>query len=775
MKQNTKPTENKKNMLEEFMFRYFPYWPLFLILVAVAFVGGYIYLRYATPVYEINATLLIKDEKKGADDSKMLEALNIYSSTKLVENEIEVIKSKELLKDVITNLSLYGSIYEHGKVVSKSAYNSSPVIVKLQKPEEIKPDMEDVHFSYNNKKQLVKIEGVTYPLNTWVKTPFGTASFVLNPNKTKKATNKLFLTLSSPNKVLGSLANNLSASPASKLSTVINLRIYDEVPARGEDILNNLIEVYNKAAVNDKNILSANTLAFVNERIGFVSKELDSIETKLQNYRSTSGVVDLSEEGKLYLQSVGDNDRQMTELNMQSAMLDEVDKYIATKDNKIGIVPSVSGIKDPMLSGLLQNMLESQMQYERMEKTIPGGNPAMFTLRTQIDNLRPAIQESINNQRLSLNASKNKLGAGTGQYASILRGIPKKERDLLAISRQQAIKSDAYSFLLQKREETALSQSALVSDSRTINHATATYMPVSPVKFFIYLVSVVIALLVGFAYVLVKEMLTNKIQFRADVEKLTTVPVVAEVIKLTEKPQKGNVMQLSFLEQFRQLRTSIALNGRHLKHRKILITSSIAGEGKSFIANNLARSLSITGKKVVLLDMDLRHPKITTMHDLNGKKGVADVLENKEIPVSSVIYPTASEKISVIPAGYSTLNPTELLLNGDLNHLFQQLEADFDFVLIDTCPIDPVTDAFILSEYCDSTVYVVRHNYTPKSMVEMLEETHKMNALKNLSIVFNGIRSRGLFKKQYGYGYGYGRKKVYGDNVYRSEMVQTKI
>lgn len=776
MKPKSQAIERKKNVIEEFMYQYFPYWPLFVILIFASIAAGFLYMRYATPEYEINATILIKDEKKGADDSKLLEALNIYSSTKIVENEIEVIQSKELLKEVVNNLSLFAQVYEDGPVVSRSAYTTSPVIVEIRNPEEIK-DIDRIDFSFSKRRQVVKMEGNTYPLNAWVKTSFGDVRFLPNPNKKTKTAKKLFLVLSSPDQVLSKLSENIRATPAGKLSTVINLIMNDEVPERGENILNNLIQEYNKAAIKDKNVMSSNTLDFVEERIRFVVKELDSIETKLQNYRTKTGVVDLSEQGKLYLQSVGENDRMMTDLNIQTAMLDEVEKYVLAKDNQIGVVPSVSSVKDPMLSQLLQSLFESQMQYEKLKKTIPGGNPTMFTLKTQIENLRPAVLESIRNQRASLNASRDKLGAGTGMYTSILKGIPKKERDLLDISRQQAIKNDAYSFLLQKREEAAISYAAVVADSRTINHATASFLPISPEKSFVYLVAIVVGLLTGFSFVIIKELLTHKVQFRHDIERLTTIPVVAEVIKVKGKKDEvynNTKSQLSFIEQFRQLRASVALNGRQLKHRRILITSSISGEGKSFIANNLALSLAISGKKVVLVDLDLRHPKTTTMYGLNGKKGVAEFLENSDVPISSIIYPTRTEKISVIPAGYSDVNPTELLLNGDINKFLTHLESTFDFIIVDTCPIDPVTDAYILSESCDYTVFVVRHNFTPKSMVELLEESHKIGALKNISIVFNGIKSRGFFKRKYGYGYGYGRKKVYGDHVYKSEAVQRK-
>lgn len=773
MENRKTPHADKKTSIQIFLYKYLPYWPLFVLLLVISLLIAYAYLQYATPVYEISANIMVKDEKKGADESKMLEALNIYSSTKIVENEIEVIQSKELLKKVINNLHLYAPMYEEGSFISKSAYTTSPIVIEMQKPSQL-TEVKDVNFTFNKKKQAVIIGDSTYPLNQWISSQFGKIRFSDNPEFKKEATGRLSFSLVDPRMILSALAMNLKASPSSKLSTVINLTLKDEVPERGEDILNYLIQVYNKAAMNDKNMLAYNTLEFVEKRIKYVVHELDSIESNLQRFKTSKGVFDLSEQGKLYLQSVGDNDRKLTEINMQLAMLDEIEKYVVSKNSQLGIVPSTAGIQDELLAQLLQKQFNAQIQYDRMKKTVPVQNPTMIALKSDIDNMQPSILENLRNQRNSLLASRANLTSGTNNYRSMLSTIPRKEQELLNISRQQAIKNEAYSFLLQKREETALAYSAVVSDSRTINQANSTFDPVSPKPTLAYLSAFALSMLAGFIIVVVKEIFTNKILFRADIENITAIPIAAEI---TKAPSKNTSItysidnkQLGLLEQFRQLRAAVGFRGRHLKHRRILVTSSISGEGKSFVSNNLGLNLALAGKKVVVIDMDLRHPKTTLAHQLTGKKGVAEYLESDDPNADSIIYPTKHPNLFIIPAGKPGTNPTEILLSKDPGRLIEYLQTKFDFIVMDTSPIDPVTDAYILSEYSDCTMFVIRHNYTPKSMVELLEETNKMNALKNIYIVFNGIRSRGFIKRKFGYGYGYGWKKVYGDNVYRVEI-----
>jgi tyrosine-protein kinase Etk/Wzc len=305
-----KNTEEKEvNIISVLIFRFAPYWPLFILLLLFSGVGAWLYMRYATPMYEAYATILIKDEKKGVDDSKMLETLNFYTSKKIVENEMVVIKSRALMNEVVTKLGLYAPIYEKGRIKDVNAFNSSPISIEAKEPKEIKGSNQIV-FSFDSKNQSVNINKDNYPLNKWVNTPYGTLRFIKNEQVKSPTTAPLYFVLMNPENVASSLVNRLNIFPANKISTVLQLTFVDESPYRAQVILNELMEVYAKSTINEKNALAANTLSFIEDRLGYVVKDLDSIEQSIQRYKSKKGIVDLSEQGRVFLQNVSDNDRR---------------------------------------------------------------------------------------------------------------------------------------------------------------------------------------------------------------------------------------------------------------------------------------------------------------------------------------------------------------------------------------------------------------------------------------------------------------------------------
>jgi capsular exopolysaccharide synthesis family protein len=670
-------------------------------------------------------------------------------------------------------MRLYAPVFEKSAFSTQSAYTSSPVKIEMSKPDSLL-EMDRVDFAYNKSRSTVTMDGKEYSLNTWIKMPFGEMRFIPNSGKTSEPLGSLYFTLIDPKKVVDNLHINLKVAPSSKLSSVINLSMNDQVPQRAKDILNLLIQDYNDVGNREKNKITAKTLSFIEGRIRYVVMELDSVERELTSFRTQNGVFDLSEQGKVYLQNVGSNDNKLTDINMQLSMLDEVERYISSrKDNiDVGLVPAVPAIsggeRDFLLTGLLQKLYDSQIQYERLKRTLPEDNSQMIALRTDIERMRPAILENIQNQRRNLIASRANLSSSTGQFSSLLQGIPRKERQLIDITRQQTIKNDAYSFLLQKREETALAYASTVDDSRTIEHAVASIEPVSPKKMLVYLTALAMALMLGFVYINFKEKLTNKVLFRSDIEQLTSIPVLTEIVKVRGKnPLVTKSKSIPFVEQFRQLRSLLIMKHRQAGHNKIMVTSTVATEGKSFVSTNLALSIASSGKRVALVDFDLRNPKTSSFYNLQNEPGIADYLEkNNEMNLDKLIYETDNKKLFVVPAGNSDINPTELLLNGNLNGLFESLTERFDFIIVDTCPTDPVIDAFILAEHCNATLFIIRHGFTKKPMIQQLDESYKMNAFKDISIVFNGIKPRGFIRKKYGVGFGYGTREVYGKEAY---------
>lgn len=775
---------------------YLPYWPMFLVLLVLGLAGAWAYLKfYSIPVYETYATIMVKDEKKGVDESGVLEALQIYPTKNIVENEMEVIHSRKLMEKVVEQLQLYAPIYEaagnKGKIKPTSAYNSSPITIIARKPDELKSTGDSVvnfHVNYyddNNAGEFKNVDepGIkevvigkkVYPINQWVSTKYGELKFEKNERQTEAPGGPMFFRLNKPKNVAPGFIANLEVKSSSKLSSTINLTFRDEVRDRGEDIVNKLLVAYNRLSIEEKKGTAANTLEFIETRLAKVEKELDSIEQRIQTFRTDKGVVDLSAQGRQYLENVGSNDRKMADLSMQLASLNEMERYVNSKENKGDIIPATIGISDPVLTELMQKLYNGKLEYEKLMKSTGENNPFATAIAKEIEQIRPIILEKLRAQRINLEASKKDLASISGGYNSMLRTIPQKERELMNISREQVTKKSIYNYLLEKREQSALASSSAISDSKIIDMASSSGDPVAPKKTLIYFAVLAVSMGLGIGLISAKEMLNKKILFRSEIEALTVVPVIAEISanKENESLLKTGSKTSVVAEQFRHLRAAIGLVGRQksLDIKRILITSSISSEGKTYVSTNLARSLALAGNKVVLVDLDIRIPKTSSIMGVVDKPGVAEFLEGSKDP-EEIISNTMDENLFVVSAGIGKDSSRELILSGRLNHLLNYLTATFDYVVLDASPIDPVSDSYIFSEFCDLTLFVMRHNRTPKTMVQLLDDNNKFKALKNPHIIFNGIRSRGIMSGMYGYSYGYGYENVYREKQRKRSKLQ---
>jgi tyrosine-protein kinase Etk/Wzc len=748
--------------------KFFPYWPLFVILVVISIVGAWTYLKYATPLYQASASILIKDENKGGDESKLTESLDYLSSKKIVENEIEVLRSKSLLKKVIKKLNLYASVYEEGKFKPQLAYGTTPVKIEYRNIDTL-TRRKKIYFTYNEVSREVIINGKKIPTNEWFTTEIGVLRFIPNANY-KKNNNPLFFTLTEVNDVVKNLSSKLNVATVSKLSSIVTLSVQDESPARAEDILKGVLAGYNEILANEKTNLASNTATFVDERLRNVEHDLDSIERKIQQYKSNRGAVDISTQGQLFLQNVSSNDQKLSDINMQLAVLKQVQDYVLSKNDAGGIVPSTLGVSDPLLTQLLNKLYDAELEYEKLKKTTAENNPVLVSVSDEINKIKPNILENIESQQKSLIASKNNLNSTNGAYSSQMHAIPQKEKELVEISREYSTKSSIYNFLLQKREESALSYSANTVNNRVVDDPLASPIPVSPKKGLVYLISIVVAFAMAAAIVIGKELLNRKILYRSEIESLTSSPIIAEIAfekmnnPLVIFPGKRGLVA----EQFRKLRASLNYMGINGEKKKILITSTISGEGKSFIAANLGLTLAIAGKKVVLLELDLSNPSLSNKLEVEEEKGLTSYLQGQTEPDYIIRRTEANSNLYIIPSGDLPHNPSELIMNGKVEELLAYLEDKFDYIIVDTAPVSALSDAYILSPLCDSTLYIVRHNHTPKAAMQRFDENNKINELKNVMILFNGVQPRGFSNSTYGYDQNYG----YYDNNFKSKKTR---
>ena len=760
--------EKEVNMTQQMLSKFLPYWPLFIILGILSLVGAYVYLRYTTPIYEAAATLIIKDERRGnGEDSKLIDQLNLIESKKSIENEIEVLQSRSLMEKVVKSLYLYAPVSQEGKVKSGDAYTLSPILIEAQNPDSIQ-EVEKVYFTYDRNNQTVILNNIDkYPINQFVSTPFGTLKFM--PNKyhriSPNANNEQwFFSLENLQNTASGTLMGLKITP-NKQSAIIELSFKDAIPQRAVDIINQLIAIYDRVSILEKNTLARNTLAFVDEQLTGVIQDLDSIEKKIQQYRSGSGAVDISIQGSNYLKNVSDNDQKLGDVNMQLSMLNLVEKSVADKQSGEIIAPSTLGVTDPTLTTLLNQLYTSQSEYDKLKKTVGENNPALRAIGDEIKKLRPSIVENIQNQKQGLTASRKSLYATNSGYNAILSTVPQKEKQLLEISRQHQTKVNQHQSLLQAKQDAEMSLASVISNSRVVDKALAGKYPVSPKKKLIYMMALIGSLGLGIGIITIMDSITGKIKYRSEIEKMTSIPIIGEIaFEKTKSPLVIEKGTRSFIaEEYRKIRISLSFLGIDAAHKKkLLITSSISGEGKSFVAANLAVSISLTGKKVVLVDMDLNRPTLSEILNVNQDVGVTEFLSGKADPGDIVNKVETHESLYFISPGTLPDNPTELLANGKVASLIAYLENNFDMVIIDTSPAVLVTDAFILSGLCDATLYVVRHAYTPKLLVKRLDETIQINPINNPAIIFNGLKTRGMFKSNYGYGYNY----VYGNKHY---------
>jgi tyrosine-protein kinase Etk/Wzc len=748
-----------KSGLTDILFKYVPYWPVFVFFLLLCTAGAWYYLRITPPQYEVKASVLFKDDSKSPHNGQTItEQLNQLAEKKVVDNEIEVFQSRRLMQEVVKNLGLYATFYEQDRFSARPAYSISPIRVKVADPDKI--NLKDkVHFQYSRTDSMVVIGSNRYPLNQEVQTQYGKMFFTPNLKQEGDPSKPMFFTLTHPQEVTANLLEGLTASPSTKQTSVLSLELKDADRKRGEDILNELIAVYNKASVYEKNKLADSTTALLDAKLKEIEADLTTIEKKEQKYKAANSAVEVSTQGKLYLESQVATDKQLLEINSQLSSLDQVKKYVTSKENAAGTVPSMQGLKDPMLPDLIQKKYQLELEYERLKKTTGENNPMLTSVKDQINKITPSLIENIENQQKTLEANKLNLSSANNTYSSMLYSIPQKERELIEISREQQIKNNLYAFLLQKKSETELANAYKAPDTQVIDYAEASLLPVSPRKSIVYGIALVLGLCLPVGLLAIKDLFNKRVLYRHEIEKLTSAPIIGEIAY--DKAKDPIVIQegkRTFVaEQFRRMRASLGYLGGKSGRKKILVTSSLPKEGKSFVSLNLSLSLALTDKRVILLELDLSNPSLSNKLNVKHEKGVSNFLQGELEPEDIIKRTAAHKNLFFIPAGTLPENPSELLLTDKLKELLSYLEDVFDVIVIDSAPASLLSDAYVLSPLCDTTLYVVKHDFTPKSYLERLDEDNSSeNQLNNLKIVFNGIKSRGFMKNAYGYGYGYG-------------------
>lgn len=769
--------------IQELLFRYLIHWPWFVVSIIICIACAWGYLRLTTPIYNISATVLIKDEKKGggASMSSDLEKMGLegfVSSSSNVDNEIEVLRSKSLAREVVNNLGLFVTYMDEDEFPSKELYHTSPVLVSLthQEADKLPGRMEinmilqptgalGVQITVGEKeyrKQFDKLPAV-FPTDEGTIAFFAnndTLSAVCPENITKERHITAFI--NRPFSVLKEYVSSLSIAPTSKTTSIVVISLENTNTRRGRDYINKLLEMYNINANNDKNEVAQKTAEFIDERIGIISKELGSTEQDLENFKRSAGITDLSSEAQIALTGNAEYEKKRVENQTQINLVMDLQRYM--KGNEYEVLPSNIGLQDAASAGAIDRYNQMLVERKRLLRTSTENNPTIINLDTSIRAMRTNVQATLDATLKGLQITKEDLAREASRYSRRINDAPTQERQFVSIARQQEIKSGLYLMLLQKREENAITLAATANNAKIIDEALADDNPISPKKMLVYLAALVlgVGLPVGVIYLI--GLTKFKIEGRADVEKLTSLPVVGDIPLADEKTgsiavfeNQNNLMS----ETFRNVRTNLQFmleNGKNV----ILVTSTISGEGKSFISANLAISLSLLGKKVVIVGLDIRKPGLNKVFNIPKKEhGITQYLTNTTANLMDFVQPSDINKnLFILPGGTVPPNPTELLARGGLEKAIETLKANFDYVILDTAPVGMVTDTLLIGRVADLSVYVCRADYTHKAEFTLINELAENNKLPNLCIAVNGLD---LNSRKYGYYYGYGKYgKYYG-------------
>jgi tyrosine-protein kinase Etk/Wzc len=683
------PIMEKQNdsLLAQIVYRYLPFWPFFIIIVSISLAVSFIILRSQTKIYLASSKVLLKDPQKGNGDTKVLDALNIFSEKKTVENEIIVLRSTSLMETVVKDLDLYAVIFNEGKVQKEELYGSnSPLKFVALHKDSISPAGKR-NFEIDWESKMVKIDGKSVPFGGICKIQNTHYRIEINPNYKRNLKGKnYFVVFNSVYTTAAKIISTMKAGPISYASTVIDVKMETAEPKKGADILNKLFEVYNKAAIEDKNLMATKTLNFIEDRLSAVINQLDSVEKNMETYKTQQGVLELGEQASIYFNVVNELDKANSTLDLQLQILQEVEKYTSKKSNEKGTVPSLILLNDETLKSLLNQLYTAEFELEAAYANSGRKSNTVLLAEEKVEKLKVDIKESLSNIRSNLSVQRRSNDMNIARNKNLYSSVPMKERGLLDISRQQAIKNEIYTYLLKKREETALSSASTSADLRVLEKGSVSG-PISPIPTNYFLTGFLIGLLIFVMYVQGYEQFNNKVMFRAEIEKRTKVPVIGEIVqsKINEPIAIGEGKRTVIAEQLRALRTNLNFMGLNEDDNVLLVTSSISGEGKSFVSVNLAISLTLNGKKVALLEMDLRKPKLSKTLELKRDIGISTYLVHKNT-LEEIIRPTSFENLYLLSAGPIPPNPTELISKPEFKIMIDSLKSQFDYVIIDTAP-----------------------------------------------------------------------------------------
>lgn len=763
----------KQINLKQILFKGLRYWYLFVIALALTLSGAYFYLQYTMPIYESEAMLLIKDDENSGQPNEEIffTELGMGKKNKTLENETLVLKSTPLMAEVVKKLELNYQYTSVDGLKKRYLYKDSPIQVASWHPINEFASVEGILTDNGRGGYQLEIEKQTFngEFGKEMELPMGTLTLSHKPGE--YANTQIGLSIVPVRDMAIALSGDLKVEIMGELSSTLKLSIKDRSPERARDIISELLEVYNENSVSIKNRAYENTIEMVNERIRLIAENLSEAERNLEAYRRNNSIVELGAEGTQLMTEMSSYNKEVTANDVQLEILNSVEAFLVKNRSNFEFVPTNLNLNNLTLTNQLERFNQLLIEREKMESNLGPAHPDILLTQKELQNLRQTIIDNIRSIKNDLIIASNATKGTRSNLESRLYSLPRRQRELLEIERQKDVKENLYLYLLQKREEAAVSLAVTAAKGRLVEPAAAVYNPLSPKRSQIWLIALFLGFALPIGLIFFFESLNDKVQSENDITSETVVPI-GGTLGLSGSSEKVVVREntrTAIAEMFRLLRANLAYITPGLPMRSLLVTSSTSGEGKSFIALNLGMSLALSGKKVLILELDLRKPKQEVYMSIEpAEEGIVNYLIDTNIPASRIIRNTGLHlNLDFIGSGPTPPNPGELILSTRLRELLSEMRERYDFVILDAPPVGRVADALQMKDLADATMYVVRTNYTHKGQLQIVEDIAQKEKLPHPFIVLNGVPvNKPGYGGSYTYGYGYGSN---GSGYYDSE------
>lgn len=768
------------------------YWKWGLLSIICCLCCAAIYLKTTTPIYRIQATIMINDELKGSyqNQVKVLQQdFGIMNTSGGIDNEIEILRSKSIIKQAVLDLELYMMYRIEERMHSRDIYGSYPVNAYIAHEDldemtstfsfgitQIDTLSYCIEYTYIDPETREEIEfkenipTLPYTLSS----PVGNVYLSKGKAKDLDANQKLIISIVPPMKMAKYCLGRLSIEPTTKFTSIAYISYLDANKKRGVDFVNSLVAVYNRENNNDKNAVAIKTEEFLKERLELVEKELDDTEYQIAEYKQELGLTNITGDAQKMLEGSSEYEKKRVEITTQLSLITYLKEYINNPENKLQAIPVNMGLTDATLTSFISKYNEGVVERNRLLRTASESNPTVIDATLRLDQMAETIKASIESLYKSLIIKKGDIDKQAAKFEAKIGVAPTQEKVLAGYMRKQEVKSGLYLMLLQKREENAIALKVTSDNAKIIDAAYPNDAPVSPRRKIVWLIALVMGCAIPAAIIYIKNLLSYKIEGHQDLEKLTTIPILGDVAVARDlkKGQRSIVVRENdndtMAETFRSIRTNLRFLLDSPDKKVIQFTSTMPGEGKTFVSSNLAMSMALLGQKVILIGLDIRKPRLAEMFGFSDRKnGITAFLagdpNDKELLFKQIRSSGINANLDILPAGIVPPNPAELLSKINLENAIAFLKERYDCIILDTAPVGLVTDTLIIARVADATVYVCRADYTAKEDLNLLNSLHAENMLKNVSIVLNGVD---MAKRKYGHYYGYGKYGRYGRYSY---------